>query len=129
MSSLSLLKKTRRASTVLLSIFVILTIASSFLCIGGGGVLNDFYLALEEIQELERKNILGTPPDDISSVAKREIDLGHNSEDLKKYINETQESLTKVETALFIFIGLSIFTLFLKIYLKRRLNKEGADVT
>jgi hypothetical protein len=86
-----------------------------------GGVLNDLYSALDRVQDLEKNNLLSSSSSNISSIAKREIELVHDSAGLKKYINETHMFLSKIEIALFVFIGLSFVALFIRIYFRKKL--------
>ena len=113
-------KKIRTITNVSLVIFVFLTVICLFLCIGGGGVLNDLYLALEEIENLESRNLLKAPPEDISPITEREIGLVHNSAGLKKYINETHAHLSNLEIILFVFTSLSFLTLLVRICFRKR---------
>ena len=43
--------------------------------IGAGGILNDLYVALEEIEELERQGLLDDHPETLSYIAKQELNF------------------------------------------------------
>ena len=105
----------RKILTALVITFGCLSFFSLIMCVGGGGVINDLYSALEEIEELEKKNLLDNPPETISSIAKREIKLVHNSQDLKKYIQESESSLLLYERSLIIFTVLFFVSLVARI--------------
>jgi len=92
------------------------------MCVGGGGVINDLYSALEEIEELEKKNLLDNPPETISSIAKREIKLVHNSQGLRKYIKENESSLLLHERNLIIFMALFFVSLIARIYMRKKMK-------
>jgi hypothetical protein len=112
----------KKSSTVLLIVFGGLSIILFVLCVGGGGVLNDLDFALEEIQDLEKRHLLKNPPDHISSVTKREIDLGQNSTTLKAYINKTSVAARHVEKSFFICIFLFFLAVIIRICCGRKLK-------
>ncbi len=111
---------TRKILTSFVIIFGLLTFATFIMGLGGGGVLNDLYSALEEIEDLEKKKLLGNPPQHISDIAKREIKLVHNSVGLRQYIKENEETLAAVEFYLPIFTVSFFLTLFLRIYFRKK---------
>lgn len=113
-------KYTRKISNYLLTIFAILTIWYFFCTVAGGGILNDLYFALEEIQDLEKRNLLVNPPDKISDIAKREIKLVHNSSGLREYINGVEKMILSDEHYLFIYATLFSLTFILRIYLRKK---------
>lgn len=105
---------------------IVLSLIFFILCLGGGGVLNDLYFALDEMRDLEAKNLLHSPPADISPITRREIDLVHNSKGLETYIQENHRTLSQFEKVLSIFIVLSVLTLTLQVFLYfyRRLRRH-----
>jgi len=92
------------------------------MCVGAGGVLNDLYFALHEMKELENNNLLNSPPDTISSITKREINLVHNSEGLQNYINEIEADIPKNERIFFSLLGLFLFTLIGRVCFRKSLS-------
>lgn len=115
----------RRTLNIFLIVFIFLIVICLFMYIGGGGVLNDLYFALEEMKELESKNLLISPPDNISPITKREIKLVHNSTGLQNYINETHALLSNLEIVLFILLGLFFLTLIGRIYFRKKHTPEA----
>jgi predicted PurR-regulated permease PerM len=113
----------RKILTALVITFGCLSFFSLIMCVGGGGVINDLYSALEEIEELEKKNLLDNPPETISSIAKREIKLAHNSQGLRKYIKESESSLLLYERNLIIFMALFFVSLIARIYMRKKMKR------
>ena len=105
--------KIRKKLNTAIIIFGILSFFTLIFCVGQGGILNDLDSALEEIEDLEKKDLLNNPPPNISSIAKREIELVHNSAGLKKYIKEVENS--NIETYFIIFTLLFFLSLILRI--------------
>lgn len=105
--------KIRKRLNAAIIIFGILSFFTLILCVGQGGILNDLDSALEEIEDLEKKGLLNNPPSNISSIAKREIGLVHNSAGLKEYIKEIENSNTA--TYFIIFSLLFFLSLILRI--------------
>lgn len=98
--------KIRKKLNTAIIIFGILSFFTLILYVGSGGILNDLDSALEEIEDLEKKDLLNTPPPNISSIAKREIALVHNSAGLNQHIKEVEKSSTNLTNCLIIFISL-----------------------
>lgn len=113
-------------SFVLLVISGGLSVILFVLCIGGGGVLNDLDLALEEIQDLERNGLLNNPPAHVFAITKREIELGQNSTTLETYINETNMAVKNTENyfigCIFLFFLSIMTTIFCRIKIKYSLS-------
>ena len=93
-------------------------IGVGMLGIGAGGILNDLYDALKEIEELERQGLLDDPPETISHIAKREIILCKNSAGLRRYIEEIHAYQSKLENTLAISRFVFLALLLLKVYLR-----------
>jgi hypothetical protein len=116
-------QKYNKICSIALIIISFIVFLSGLFCIAGGGVLNDLYGALEEIQELEKNNLLNNPPETISAIAKRELQLVHDSKGLIIYIHETDASLNTMATSFFISLGAWVSIFLLKIYLKIQLKR------
>lgn len=119
-------KKLKLLLTLTTVTSIVLSLIFFILCLGGGGVLNDLYFALDEMRDLEAKNLLHSPPADISPITRREIDLVHNSKGLEAYIKENHHTLSQFENILSFFITLSLLTLTLQVFLYfyRRLRRR-----
>ncbi len=102
------------------AILMLLSCCTFVLCIAGGGVLNDLYFALEEMENLESKKLLHSSPENISRITKREIKMAKTSATLQEDINMNHESVSKLETIGFILLVLSFFTLILRIHFRER---------
>lgn len=109
----------RRASTIFIVIFGILAAFAGFACIGGGGVLNELYSALEEVQELERNNPLDSFPNDISNNAKVALKNFQSSAGIEEYIIDTSVSLDFMTNVFVISIILLAISIFLRIYFRK----------
>lgn len=81
--------------------------------------MNDLESALVEIQSLEKQNLLEFPPESISDIAKREIELAHNSVGLKEYIKETQARVISDGYSLLFLISLAFSILPAQIFFRR----------
>ena len=103
--------------------FIIFVDLMSFL--GAGGVLNELDLALEEIENLEEKNLLNAPPENISEPTKFYLSQFHNSIELKKHIKEYETDLSSRD----IYFGVFIVLFFLSIILRIYFRKESTNTT
>lgn len=111
----------RKVSSFLIIVFTLLNVTSSFLYVVGCDVVTDLYKALEEMEYLEKKDLLSNPPDNISLITKREIKLCQNSSVLKGDIRLHEVSLFKLEKLLPIYIILLILTVVMRVsYRKKR---------
>jgi len=108
----------------LLVILLLLIAFQLFMRVGGESVLSDLYVALEEMKNLESKNLLNSPPENISPITKREIKLVHNSAGLQNYINEIHAFLSDLENWLFVLGGLFFVTLFGRIYFRKKKSPD-----
>lgn len=115
------LRKTLKRVLITLGIIWILL---SILCIGGGGAINDRIRALPEMEELERKGLLQSPPATTSDLVKLEIKLVGNPEGLRKYIKESDASLSIVETCWSIATFLFFLCLLTRIYFRKSKFKD-----
>ncbi|ARN84538.1 hypothetical protein [Candidatus Nucleicultrix amoebiphila] len=115
----------RKILTVLIAFlgFIIFVDLMSFL--GAGGVLNELDLALEEIENLEEKNLLNAPPENISEPTKFYLSQFHNSIELKKHIKEYETDLSSRD----IYFGVFIVLFFLSIILRIYFRKESTNTT
>jgi hypothetical protein len=111
----------KRGLNISLGILFIVNVSLFILCIGNGGVLNDLDIALVEMRELEKNDLLNNPPESISRVTKREIKLLGNSVELEKYIQETEKHGDTVMGiwfyAMAVFLGLLMARMCLAVYL------------
>lgn len=108
--------KIRKDLTFLIVIFGFLSIGAIVMMACGGSVLNDLESALAEIEDLEKNGLLDNPPENISSTAKREIELVHNSSGLKQYIKKTKSTLHNITISFFAFITFIFISLLVRIY-------------
>lgn len=106
----------RKTANIFIVILTLLNIALFIVTLGGGGVLNDLYYSLEEMEDLEKRSLLDNPPENISSVTRREIKLVHNSQGLKEYIKETEANVTNQEDLLLACAALLLIAIAIKIY-------------
>lgn len=81
--------------------------------------MNDLYEALEEIQDLEAKGLLSNPPPSTSAIAKREIELCHNSAGLIEYIKDNERTACQLESKMTIYAALFLVILIIRIFYKR----------
>ena len=93
-------------------------IGVGMLGIGAGGILNDLYVALEEIEELERQGLLDDPPETISYIAKQELSFCKDLAGLRRYIEYSEAELSKLENTLAISCFVFLALLLLKVYLR-----------
>ena len=115
--------KIRKILTALVIILGLLSIVDVMCFIGAGGILNDLDSALEEIENLEEKNLLNNPPENLSNNAKAELKTFHNSSGLKKYIKEYEASLANRNIYFCIVIALFFLSLILRIYFRKEKRK------
>lgn len=119
------LQKTLNRSLITLGIgWVFLSI----LCIGGGGAINDRIRALPEMEELERKGLLKSPPETTSDLVKLEIKLVGNTDGLKKYIAESDATLSIIETCWTVVAFLFFLCLIARLYFRKSKFKDNALV-
>lgn len=109
-----------RAVNILIITLPFLIFKMLILGIGGGGVLNDLYEVLAEIESLEQKKLLNETSVNISDFAKLQIETFHDSVELKKYIKETELMVSNIENALLILVGLFLLCLVIKIYFGKK---------
>ncbi len=93
------------------------------MCVAGCSVWSHLGKTLVEIEELERTGLLHNPPDTISADAKLEIKLVHNSEGLRKYINETKESVIIFGYTFFVISFIFLFSIILKFFVWIKLRR------
>ncbi|MES2607760.1 MAG: hypothetical protein V4544_03415 [Pseudomonadota bacterium] len=96
---------------------------TAFMCVAGCSVWSHLGKTLVEIEELERTGLLHNPPDTISADAKLEIKLVHNSEGLRKYINETKESVIIFGYTFFVISFIFLFSIILKFFVWIKLRR------
>ena len=108
--------KIKKTLTVLTFILGVLSFGALFFCISGGGVLNDDYLTLEKMKELEKENLLNNPPQHLSDNLKAQIKLWKNPVNLKEYIRQTEENLSTVELYCLRLSELFLISLILRIF-------------
>ena len=111
--------KTRKILTALVMIFGLLIFFESALFIGAGGILNELDLALEEIQSLEKKNLLNNSQN-ISGSTEFYLSQFHNSFELRQHIREYEKDLFYREIYFCILISLFFLSLILRIYFRKR---------
>lgn len=110
------IKKTLTILTFFLGCIIVIDLA---LYIGEGGVLNELDLALKEVENLEKKNLLNNPSGNISDSTEFYLSQYHNSAGIRKHIKEFEEHLSRKNIYSFIFIGFFLFSLILRIYLRK----------
>lgn len=99
----------------------LLNILNLVYMIGGGFEYNDVYTALEEIKDLENKNLLHNPPDSLSKDTKEIMqylqDSGKpvNATTVEEYMFSVDEDMLAAFKRIFILAGLFIFTLIARI--------------
>lgn len=87
------------------------------LALGNAGVVNDFYDILAEVEDLERKGLLNSLPDNISDYTKLEIEVFHDSAGIKQYLKDKEQTLETLTNTLLILLGLTLTSLIVRIYL------------
>ena len=112
--------KIRKISTALLIISGLLFFFESACFIGSGGILNELDLALDEIENLEKKNLLNNPLKNLSESTKFYLSQFHSSSKLRQHIREYEKSLHYREIYFCILIALFFFSLILRIYFRKR---------
>ena len=112
--------KTRKILTALVMIFGLLIFFESALFIGAGGILNELDLALEEIENLEKKNRLNNSQKNISGSTEFYLSQFHNSSELRQHIREYEKDLFYREIYVCILIALFFLSLILRIYFRKR---------
>lgn len=99
----------------------LLNILNLVYMIGGGFEYNDVYTALEEIKDLENKNLLHNPPESLSKDTKEIMqylqDSGKpvNATTVEEYMFSVDEDMLAAFKRIFILAGLFIFTLIARI--------------
>jgi hypothetical protein len=74
---------------------------------------------LPEMQEIERRGLLDSPPEGASHLVRREIKLVHNSKGLEEYIDYNERSLKSSIRVWFIWVGLFSITLLLRLCFRK----------
>jgi hypothetical protein len=82
---------------------------------------------LPEMQEIERRGLLDSPPEGSSHLVKREIKLVHNSKGLEEYINYNERSLKNFIRAWCVWVGLFLLILVLRLYFRKRKFPDQED--
>jgi hypothetical protein len=114
------IKKIITILTFFLGCIIVVDLASY---IGAGGVLNELDLALEEVENLEKKNLLNNPSGNISGSTEFYLSQYHNSAGIKKHIKEYEAHLSRTSIYSCIFIALFLLSLILRIYFRKGKRK------
>lgn len=80
------------------------------------------------MKDLESKNFLHSPPENISPITKREIKLSKNSAGLQQYISEIEAESPFLENTLLTMIGLFFLAFILRIYFRKKKNNIESSV-
>jgi hypothetical protein len=111
-------KKTLTYSVVFIGL---LNILNFVYMMGGSFEYNDVYTALEEIKDLENKNLLHNPPESLSKDTKEIMqylqDSGKtvNTATVEEYMYSVEDNVIAAFKRIFILAGLFILTLIARI--------------
>lgn len=112
-------KKLRRILNIALRTLPVIIFIQSIFCVGGAGILRDMEGILPEMQELERRGLLSSPPAAASRLVKREIGLVHNSKGLEDYIEYNRQMLRDHVRTWWVWVALFPLLLLLRIYFRK----------
>lgn len=119
-------QKIRLTLNSLIVILGFVTCIAFVLCVGGGGVLNDLNVALKEMQDLERNNLLESPPDNISPITKFQIKNFQNSAELEEYAHETDQRLSSWEQISLLLVGLTVLMVIARVFFQIRIRRGSS---
>lgn len=111
----------KKTLTYLVVFVGVLNVLNFVYMIGGGFEYNDVYTALEEIKDLENKNLLHNPPESLSKDTKEIMqylqDSGKpvNSVTAQEYIWSVDEDMLAAFKRISLLAGLFILTLIARI--------------